>query len=227
MNPKICIDCKQSFIPKSNRSIRCSNCQLRVRKEQKAKDKKKARSLRTLDGIAIIHKEKGLEPISARGHRHTSDELRIIAEMVGGDELRNLIHSIKKEMKYNKENIGELRTKITLINHWYKIANRYEKDIKWRYERILDEMLSEISDNDLFNFSRHTSDFGDVRKRAEPLNNSTIEIINLGVENIRKLIDEENGKLRNPFLDEELERFYASPIDKLKEYRKWKRMNSI
>jgi len=221
MNQKKCIDCNQSFIPKSNRSIRCPDCQIKVRKVQKAKDKKKARSLRTLDGTAIIHKQKGLEPISARGHQTTSDEVRIIAELAGGKDLPNLIPSIKNKCKYDKESIREQRTKITLSNHWYKIARRIEKDREWRYERILDEMLSDVSFNDLFNFSRLTSDFKDVRQRAEPLDDSAINKINLAIEFIRKLVDEENGEFREP--DNEFERFYASPIDKLLIFRNWKR----
>jgi DNA-directed RNA polymerase subunit RPC12/RpoP len=134
MKSKICVDCNLAFNSKSNRSIRCPDCQELERKKQKAIAKKSARTKKTLDGRAFIKKDGFLEPISHRGHTRLSQQYLIIAQMSGYTHLEYLKTGIRDKIKFEMK-----RRQV-----WNSLKFGADKSDVLKKYRIDDKHLDEI-----------------------------------------------------------------------------------
>ena len=230
--PKNCIDCNKKFIPKSNRQLRCPKCQVEHRRKVKREYNKKIRKNRILDGRAIIKMKDDieiLEPISHRGRLEISKHIKTLGNIVHEKNFLILIKNIKQELKYekNKNKIKELRIKITLLNDWYKIFKQERITVKNSYEieRVLDNFLSDISLNDLFQYKKYKSN----HKNPIKLNNEKLNKIKQKIEPLEKCMKEIYDSLLefNCGFYDTIPEAILNPIGKVIEYRLLKRKKKL
>ena len=137
------------------------------------------------------------------------------------DEIINEMQT-REKLGDDRNRIGESRTRETLLNDWLKISNQYKKDEKWDIERDLDELLKDVTDNQLFEYEKYTSAFDEVKKRAT-IDRKIVEEINIVVKSIEKLRDE----LLEEIDPDELPQAFWTPIRRLVEYRMRKKLKNL